>query len=82
VIQIGAAGEIFGAYNQAAKLALSREAYQRALKVGLRFDLHMKREAQASALRIGVVDERGGRAGSLSVPLPAVGQGLPPAQIF
>lgn len=81
-IQIGAAGEIFGANNQAANLALSPEAYQRALKVGLRFDLHMKREPKASALRIGVVDERGGRAGSLSVPLPAVGQALPPARLF
>lgn len=42
----------------------------------------MKREPKASALRIGVVDERGGRAGSLSVPLPAVGQALPPARLF
>ena len=72
VIQTSAAGETFGGTRQAANLALSQEAYQRALKVGLRFDLQVKREAKASALRIGVVDERGGRAGSLSVPLPLV----------
>jgi VWFA-related protein len=82
VIQTSAAGETFGGTRQAATLALSPEAYQRALKGGLRFDLRMKREPKASALRIGVVDERGGRAGSLSVPLPAVGQALPPAQNF
>jgi VWFA-related protein len=39
---------------------------------GLRFDLRFKREARASALRIGVVDERGRGAGSLSIPLPVV----------
>jgi VWFA-related protein len=72
IIQTSAAGETFGGTRQAANLALSQEAYQRALKGGLRFDLHVKREAKASALRIGVVDERGGRAGSLSVPLPVV----------
>ena len=70
VIQSSAAGETFGGTRQAASLALSPEAYQRALKVDLRFDLQVKREAKASALRIGVVDEHGGRAGSLSVPLP------------
>jgi hypothetical protein len=38
---------------------------------GLRFEMKFAREPAAVAVRIGVVDEKGGHAGSLLIPLPA-----------
>jgi hypothetical protein len=69
-MQIGATGERYEGVTQTAQLDLLPETYQRALEQGVRLELKMKREPSAVAVRVAVVDERGARVGSLSVPLP------------
>ena len=69
-MQLGAAGELLGGVNQAAKLNLEEATYQRDLRQGLPFEMKFRREPGAIAVRIGVVDERGAHTGSVSVPLP------------
>jgi VWFA-related protein len=69
-MQIGATGERYEGLTQTAQLDLLPETYQRALEQGVRLELKMKREPAAVAVRVAVVDERGARVGSLSVPLP------------
>jgi len=69
-MQLGAAGELLGGVNQAAKLNLEEATYQRDLQQGLPFEMKFRREPAAVAVRIGVVDERGTHTGSVSVPLP------------
>jgi hypothetical protein len=49
---------------------LPQASYQRALEQGVRLELRIHRDPSAVAMRIAVVDERGARVGSLSVPLP------------
>jgi hypothetical protein len=66
--------------SQAAELNLEPATYQRALQQGLTFSMRFQREPAAVAVRIGVIDERGGQVGSLSVPLrtqPAPGARSP-----
>jgi VWFA-related protein len=70
-VQIGATGERYEGQIQTAQLDLLPETYQRALEQGVRLELRLKREPDAVAVRVAVVDERGARVGSLSVPLPA-----------
>ena len=77
-VQIGATGERYEGVTQTAQLDLLPETYQRALEQGVRLELKMKREPSAVAVRVAVVDERGGRVGSLSVPLPL--RAVPPAR--
>jgi VWFA-related protein len=69
-VQIGATGERYEGVTQTAQLDLRPETYQRALEQGLRLELRLKREPDAVAVRVAVVDERGAHVGSLSVPLP------------
>ena len=69
-MQIGATGERYEGQSQTAQLDLLPGTYQRALEQGVRLELKMKREPSAVAVRVAVVDERGARVGSLSVPLP------------
>jgi VWFA-related protein len=69
-VQIGATGERYEGVTQTAQLDLLPETYQRALEQGVRLELKMKREPSAVTVRVAVVDERGARVGSLSVPLP------------
>jgi VWFA-related protein len=69
-VQIGATGERYEGQIQTAQLDLLPETYQRALEQGVQLELRLKREPAAVAVRIAVVDERGARVGSLSVPLP------------
>jgi VWFA-related protein len=69
-IQTGAAGERLGGVSQAAEINLEPATYQRALRQGLPFEMKFPRDPAAVAVRVGVVDERGGHAGSLTVPLP------------
>jgi VWFA-related protein len=69
-MQIGATGERYEGQSQTAQLDLLPATYQRALEQGVRLELRLKREPSAVAVRIAVVDERGTRVGSLSVPLP------------
>jgi hypothetical protein len=69
-MQLGAAGEQLGGVLQAAELNLEPATYQRVIHQGLPFELKLKRDRVAVAVRIGVVDERGGQAGSLSVRFP------------
>jgi VWFA-related protein len=69
-VQIGATGERYEGVTQTAQLDLLPATYQRALEQGVRLELKMKREPSAVAVRVAVVDERGVRVGSLSVPLP------------
>jgi hypothetical protein len=54
---------------ETAQLDLLPETYQRALEQGLRLEMKLKREPGAVAVRLAVVEERGGHAGSVSVPL-------------
>jgi hypothetical protein len=68
-VQIGATGERYEGVSQTVELDLLPETYQKALERGLRLELRLKREPAAVAVRIGVVDDRGARVGSLSVPL-------------
>ena len=77
VIQTGATGERYPGVQHTAELALTSETYQRALETGLPFEVKLKHEKMAAALRVGVVEERSGRAGSLTVPLPAVSSAQP-----
>jgi hypothetical protein len=69
-VQTSATGERLGGVTQSAAINLQPETYRRALAQGLDFHMKFKRQPAAVAVRIGVVDERGGNAGSLSVPLP------------
>jgi VWFA-related protein len=69
-VQIGATGERYEGQIQTAQLDLLPATYQRALEQGVRLELKMKREPSAVAVRVAVVDERGARVGSVSVPLP------------
>jgi VWFA-related protein len=69
-VQIGATGERYEGQIQTAQLDLLPATYQRALEQGVRLELRLKREPSAVAVRVAVVDERGARVGSLSVPLP------------
>jgi len=69
-MQLGAAGELLGGVSQAAEINLEPATYQRALRQGLPFEMKLPRDPAAVAVRIGVVDEHGGHAGSLSVRLP------------
>jgi VWFA-related protein len=69
-VQIGATGERYEGQSQTAQLDLRPETYQRALAQGLRLEMRLKREPDAVAVRVAVVDERGAHVGSLSVPLP------------
>jgi VWFA-related protein len=68
-VQIGATGERYEGVSQTVQLDLLPETYQKALEQGLRLELRLKRAPAAVAVRIGVVDDRGARVGSLSVPL-------------
>jgi hypothetical protein len=69
-MQTGAVGERLGGVSQAAELNLEQATYDRALLQGLHFEMKFARESAAVAVRIGVVDEKGGHAGSLLIPLP------------
>jgi VWFA-related protein len=69
-VQTSATGERLGGVTQSAAINLQPTTYRRALAQGLDFHMKFKRQPAAVAVRIGVVDERGGNAGSLSVPLP------------
>jgi VWFA-related protein len=69
-VQTSATGGRLGGVTQSAAINLQPATYRRALAQGLDFHMKFKRQPAAVAVRIGVVDERGGNAGSLSVPLP------------
>jgi hypothetical protein len=69
-VQTSATGERLGGVTQSAAINLQPATYRRALAQGLDFHMKFQRQPAAVAVRIGVVDERGGNAGSLSVPLP------------
>jgi VWFA-related protein len=69
-VQTSATGERLGGVTQSAAINLQPATYRRALAQGLDFHMKFKRQPAAAAVRIGVVDERGGNVGSLSVPLP------------
>jgi len=69
-MQTGAAGDRLGRVSQAAELNLEQATYDRALLQGLRFEIKFVRALAAVAVRIGVVDEKGGHVGSLLIPLP------------
>jgi len=69
-VQTSAIGERLGGVTQSAAINLQPATYRRALAQGLDFHMKFKRQPTAVAVRIGVVDQRGGNAGSLSVPLP------------
>jgi len=69
-MQMGAAGERLGGILQAAELNLEPATYRRVMQQGLPFEVKLQRDPAAVSVRIGVVDERGGQSGSLSVRLP------------
>jgi hypothetical protein len=68
-VRIGRLGESYGGVRQTARIALTAENYRKALADGLRFEMRLEREPKAVAVRIGAMDARGERAGSVSVPL-------------
>jgi VWFA-related protein len=68
--QLGASGELLGGVSQAAEFELDQANYRLALQNGLPFAVKLRRELAAVAVRIAVVDARGGRTGSLSLSLP------------
>ena len=68
-MQLGANGELLGGIQQTAELNLEAATYHRALQQGLPIDMKFQRATDAVAVRIGVVDERGDRVGSVSVAL-------------
>jgi VWFA-related protein len=69
-LQTGASGERYEGPSRTVPVDLPQASYQEALKQGVRLELRIHRDPSAVAMRIAVVDERGARVGSLSVPLP------------
>jgi VWFA-related protein len=69
-LQTGATGERYEGPSRTVPVDLPQASYQNALEQGVRLELRIHRDPSAVALRVAVVDERGARVGSLSVPLP------------
>ncbi len=69
VIPTGATSEQYAGVGRTVQVNLTQETYQRALAQGLRLQMKLKPDPAAIALRVGVLDERGGRVGALVVPL-------------
>jgi VWFA-related protein len=69
-LQTGATGERYEGPSRTVPVDLPQASYQNALQQGVRLELRIHRDSSAVALRVAVVDERGARVGSLSVPLP------------
>ena len=70
-VQIGPIGERYEGETQTAQLDLLPETYRMALTEGLKLEMKLKRNPAASAVRVAVADEKSGRTGSLTFPLPA-----------
>jgi len=70
VLQVGPAGEQLGGFRQIVRLNLSRENWQKMLQGGLIHKASVPRNANTASLRIGLLDQRSGRVGSLRVALP------------
>jgi VWFA-related protein len=69
-LQTGAAGERYEGPSRVVPVDLPQAEYQKALERGVPLELRIHRDPASVALRVAVVDERGARVGSLSVPLP------------
>jgi VWFA-related protein len=69
-MQLGAGGELLGGARDGGEVNLEQALYQRALENGLLFRLNFKRNPSAVAVRVGVVEERGGQVGSMQLGLP------------
>jgi hypothetical protein len=69
VVQRMPSGDTLGGVRQEATVALSKERYDRAAVEGLPFRVPITLAAGANGLRVGVLDERSGRTGSLSIPI-------------
>jgi hypothetical protein len=72
-LQTGAAGAHLGGVKQAVTINLEQATYRRALAEGLSFEVKFQRAPAAVTVRIGVVDDVGGRVGTVSLPLPLPG---------
>jgi hypothetical protein len=72
-LQTGAAGAHLGGVKQAVTINLEQATYRRALAEGLPFEVKFQRDPAAVTVRIGVVDDVGGRVGTVSLPLPLPG---------
>ena len=68
-MQLGAGGEMLGGATDSGEVRLEQTPYQRALENGLLFRLKFQRNPAAVAVRVGLVEERGGRMGSMSLRL-------------
>lgn len=68
-MQLGARGELLGGARDSCEIDLEQALYQRALENGLVFRLNLKRNPAAVAVRVGLVEERGGQMGSMSLRL-------------
>jgi VWFA-related protein len=69
VMQTGPAGELLGGISQIVQLTLSQDSLQRMLGGGWIHRISVPRQANAAWLRIGLLDERSGRVGSIKIPL-------------
>jgi VWFA-related protein len=69
-LQTSATGERYEGPSRTVPVDLPQASYQKALEQGVRLELRIHRNPASVAMRIAVVDERGARVGSLSVPLP------------
>ena len=70
VLQTGPAGESLGGISQVVQLTLSQDSVQRMLGGGWIHRISVPRQPNAAWLRIGLLDERNGRVGSIRIPLP------------
>jgi VWFA-related protein len=68
-MQLGAGGELLGGARDSGEVRLEQTAYRRALENGLLFRLKFQRNPAAVAVRVAIVEERGGQAGSMQLTL-------------
>jgi VWFA-related protein len=68
-LQTNLAGEALGGFGQTVRLNLSQDSMQRMLGGGLVQRINVPRQPNAAWLRIGLLDERSGRVGSIRIPL-------------
>jgi hypothetical protein len=68
-LETGPAGESLGGASQTLRLTLSQDTLQRILAGGWVHRVSVARQANAAWLRIGLLDARSGRVGSIKIPL-------------
>jgi len=71
IVQGDSAGQQFGRQLQSGGVTINGPDYLEAMRTGrgIHFDFKVRREPKASFLRLGVIDQKTSKSGSLSIPL-------------